>query len=120
MKLLQHPRVEDFDLAALMHACSDPTRLKLLLDLSHNPGKTCGTFDADVSKSTLSGHFKVLREAGLIRQEHGPGNSRLNWLRINDVETRFPGVIPTVLNALEQEISRVRVAPETNPRSGVV
>jgi DNA-binding transcriptional ArsR family regulator len=103
VKLLQHPRPEDLDLATVLHACADPTRLKLLLDISRNPGKTCGTFEADVSKSTLSGHFKVLREAGLIRQDPGPGNSRLNWLRISEVEDRFPGVIPSVLSAFEQE-----------------
>lgn len=103
VKLLQHPRVDDLDLATVLHACADPTRLKLLLDISRNPGKTCGTFEAEVSKSTLSGHFKVLRESGLIRQDQGPGNSRLNWLRIGEVDERFPGVIPSVLSAFERE-----------------
>nr|WP_239437959.1 helix-turn-helix domain-containing protein [Arthrobacter alpinus] len=87
----------------VLHACADLTRLKLLLDLRQSPGKTCGTFETDVSKSTLSGHFKVLREAGLIRQESGPGNSRLNWLRISELETRFPGVIPSILDAFKQD-----------------
>lgn len=103
MKLLQHPRMEDVDLATVLHACADPTRLKLLLDISRNPGKTCGTFEAEVSKSTLSGHFKVLRESGLIRQDQGPGNSRLNWLRTSELDEQFPGVIPSVLSAFERE-----------------
>jgi DNA-binding transcriptional ArsR family regulator len=99
MKPLFHPRVDDLDLSTILHACADPTRLRLLADINTEPGKTCGTFETELSKSTLSAHFKVLRESGLIRQELGPGNSRLNWPRTTEVQSRFPDVISAILKS---------------------
>jgi DNA-binding transcriptional ArsR family regulator len=49
-----------------------------------------------VTKSTCTHHFKVLREAGIIRQRQ-EGTSRLNTLRRDDLEARFPGLLPTIL-----------------------
>jgi DNA-binding transcriptional ArsR family regulator len=100
MKPLFHPRVEDLDLSTILHACADPTRLRLLADINAEPGKTCGTFETELSKSTLSAHFKVLRESGLIRQELGPGNSRLNWPRTAEVQSRFPDVVSAILKSI--------------------
>ncbi|CAM5386110.1 hypothetical protein SMICM304S_02349 [Streptomyces microflavus] len=50
----------------------------------------CIAFDLPVSKSTTTHHFKVLREAGVIRQ-HYEGTSRMSRLREDDLEARFPG-----------------------------
>lgn len=100
MKPLFHPRVEDLDLSTLLFACADPTRLRLLADINAEPGRTCGMFETPLSKSTLSAHFKALREAGLIRQETGPGNSRTNWPRTAELQARFPGVVSAILNAV--------------------
>ncbi|MEU3326622.1 ArsR/SmtB family transcription factor [Streptomyces albus] len=52
----------------------------------------CTTFALPVSKSTQSGHFKVLREAGVIHQRH-EGTRRPNRLRRDDLEARFPGLL---------------------------
>jgi DNA-binding transcriptional ArsR family regulator len=51
-----------------------------------------------VTKSTCTHHFKVLREAGVIRQRQ-QGTARLNTLRVDDLEARFPGVLETILRA---------------------
>jgi DNA-binding transcriptional ArsR family regulator len=51
-----------------------------------------------VTKSTCTHHFKVLREAGVIQQRQ-EGTSRLNTLRRDDLEARFPGLLETVLAA---------------------
>ena len=45
-----------------------------------------------MSKSTQSGHFKALREAGVIRQRD-EGTRRLNRLRRADLDARFPGLL---------------------------
>lgn len=99
MKPLFHPRVEDLDLSTILHACADPTRLRLLGEINTEPGKTCGTFNTTLAKSTHSAHFKVLRESGLIRQEISAGNSRRNWPRTEEIESRFPGVISSILKS---------------------
>ncbi len=44
---------------------------------------------ADMAKSTLSHHFRILREAGLIRTAKRGVENR-NSLRLDDVNERFP------------------------------
>src|SRR5262245_33453606 len=78
---LHHPDKNEIELAAVMHALSDPHRLEIgrRLDESEDP-RPCGGFDFDISKSTLTHHFRTLREAGVIRQER-QGTTKLTWLR---------------------------------------
>lgn len=54
--------------------------------------RTCTSFGLPVSKSTLSHHFKVLREAGLVRQVD-LGNMSGVTLRHQDIDARFPGLL---------------------------
>ena len=51
-----------------------------------------------MTKSTCTHHFKVLREAGVIEQRQ-QGTSRLNSLRREDLDARFPGLLDTILAA---------------------
>ena len=94
---LYHPASEDLELAAVLHALSDPHRLEIIRMLAADPQpRPCGTFGLDVSKSTLTHHFRVLREAGVIEQ-HRVGTSKLTSLRRDDLEGRFPGLLDAVL-----------------------
>jgi DNA-binding transcriptional ArsR family regulator len=95
---IPHPARENLDLAALLHALSDPVRLEIVAGLADGTERTCGSFDVAVTKSTCTHHFRVLREAGLIRQRQ-QGTARLNSLRRDDLEARFPGLLGTILNA---------------------
>lgn len=95
---IPHPAVEDLDLAAVLHALSDPVRLDIVSGLAAGDERTCGSFDVAVTKSTCTHHFRVLREAGLIRQRQ-QGTMRLNSLRRDDLEARFPGLLGTILKA---------------------
>jgi DNA-binding transcriptional ArsR family regulator len=101
-ELIHHPEREELELAAVLHALSDPVRLKMVAALaSAEDGEpTCGSFDVPVTKSTCTHHFKVLREAGVIHQRH-QGRQRLNSLRREDLDARFPGVLDTVLAAAD-------------------
>ena len=67
MRDLFHPKRSEIELTAVMHALSDPTRLDIVRGLADGSEQPCGNFGVDVAKSTLSQHFKVLRDAGLIR-----------------------------------------------------
>jgi DNA-binding transcriptional ArsR family regulator len=97
---ISHPTRAELDLAAVLHALSDPVRLRIVACLATQEGepRTCGSFDLPVTKSTCTHHFKVLREAGVIEQRP-QGTARLNVLRRDDLEARFPGVLDTILRA---------------------
>jgi DNA-binding transcriptional ArsR family regulator len=86
-------------LEAVLQALGDPVRLQIVRKLHEcQEAKACGTFGLPVGKSTASHHFKVLREAGLIRQRV-EGRERLIELRASDLEERFPGLLSSVLAA---------------------
>ena len=86
-----HPSREEIELAAVLHALSDPVRLLMVRGLA-------GDFNVPVTKSTCTHHFKVLREAGIIQQRQ-EGTKRVNTLREEDLEARFPGLLSTILEA---------------------
>jgi DNA-binding transcriptional ArsR family regulator len=98
---IAHPSRAELELGAVLHALSDPVRLRMVAELARSDGdraQTCGSFDVPVSKSTCTHHFKVLREAGVIHQRQ-EGTTRLNMLRRDDLEARFPGLLATILQA---------------------
>ena len=82
-----------------MHALSDPHRLEIVRRLAEDAEpRPCGTFGLDISKSTMTHHFRTLREAGVIQQER-QGTTKMTWLRRDDLDTRFPGLLDAVLSA---------------------
>jgi DNA-binding transcriptional ArsR family regulator len=95
---LVHPERGEIDLSTVLHALSDPMRLRIVAGLADGTERTCKSFDLPVVKSTCTHHFKVLREAGLIRQRL-EGTTRLNSLRREDLDERFPGLLDSVLAA---------------------
>ncbi|MCO6008041.1 helix-turn-helix domain-containing protein [Actinoallomurus purpureus] len=93
-----HPSVEEMEIGALFAALADPHRRKVIEDLRREEDgveRTCASFNLDVSKSTLTHHFRVLREAGLTRQVDY-GNSRKVTLRRKELDERFPGLLSLV------------------------
>jgi DNA-binding transcriptional ArsR family regulator len=100
---LAHPSRDEIDIAAVLHALSDPVRLLMVRGLvGVREGRSCGDFAVPVTKSTCTHHFKVLREAGVIRQRQ-EGARRVNTLRDDDLEDRFPGLLATILQAAEHQ-----------------
>jgi DNA-binding transcriptional ArsR family regulator len=93
---LHHPATEELELAAVLHALSDPVRLRIVRDLAGNGACNCGAFTVPVAKSTLSHHLKVLREAGVTLTEPA-GTQRVVSLRTADLDARFPGLLDAVL-----------------------
>jgi DNA-binding transcriptional ArsR family regulator len=93
----QQPRREELQLEAVLHALSDPQRLRIVRELASDPApRACRSFGLEVTKSTCTHHFRVLREAGLISQRV-QGTSRLNTLRRDDLDACFPGLLDAVL-----------------------
>jgi DNA-binding transcriptional ArsR family regulator len=103
MREPNYPKKQDIELSQVLYALSDPIRLKIVKKLANVEEKDCGSFQMEMPKSSLSHHFKVLRESGVVmsRQE---GVRKLNWLRRDDLEKRFPGLLDSVLKAIPQSV----------------
>ncbi len=95
---IAQPEVDDIELAGVLHALSDPMRLRIVAALAETGASTCGSIDLPITKSTCTHHFRVLREAGVIQQRR-EGTTRINSLRRDDLEARFPGLLQTILAA---------------------
>jgi DNA-binding transcriptional ArsR family regulator len=96
---IDHPAREEIELGAVLHALSDPVRLKIVAALDSRPDACAmGSIDVPVTKSTCTHHFRVLREAGIVRQRP-EGTARMNTLRREDLDARFPGLLDTILSA---------------------
>ena len=98
---LFHPSVQDVTVEAILHALSDPVRVAIYADIvgqncSHNCVAFSNISEKPIPKSTLSQHFKVLREAGLIRGER-QGVEMHNTSRCAEIDKRFPGLIAAIV-----------------------
>lgn len=98
MRLLYHPDRKDISLEGVLYALGDPVRLKIVKRLAIKGEQPCAALDFAVAKSTMSHHYKVLRESGVIycRKE---GTQHLNSLRREDLEALFPGLLDVVLHS---------------------
>jgi DNA-binding transcriptional ArsR family regulator len=120
MRVLSHPSIEDVTVETVFHALSDPVRVAIFEQIAGSSAKqTCSDFlvvrDRVVPKSTLSQHFKVLREAGLIRSERH-GVEMHNTSRCAEIEKRFPGLIPSIVKALRIQSAEKPPAPRPAKR----
>ncbi|GAB4586824.1 ArsR/SmtB family transcription factor [Nocardia sp. IFM 10818] len=104
------PSAQEMDLGAIMAALADKNRLAVVLALladAEGAERHCSSFGLPVSKATRTHHFRVLRQAGLIRQVDR-GNSNMAQLRRAELTERFPGLI----ELLHAENARRAETPE--------
>lgn len=100
---VEHPAMADVSLQQVLEALSDPVRRQVVCQLAREgQDLSCGTFDVPVSRSTSTHHFNVLREAGVIRQYY-VGTTKLNALRADEMEERFPGLLSALVAASARE-----------------
>ena len=100
MRMPLHPAKNQITLPGVLFALSDPTRLKIVRAIAGTDGLNCCDIPLELSKSTASRHFKVLRDAGVIRMDpHGV--VCINSLRRQELDELFPGLIDSVLAALD-------------------
>src|ERR1700742_1573961 len=103
MRPLFHPSIEEITVEGILHALADPVRVAMYADIvaqecSHNCSAFLTVSDKPIPKSTLSQHFRALREAGLIRGERR-GVEVHNISRCAEIEQRFPGLLRAIVNA---------------------
>ena len=112
MRPLFHPAIEDVTVEGILHALSDPVRVAIYADIVGSAcSQTCSNFlqvhNKDIPKSTLSLHFRILREAGLIRGER-QGVEMLSTSRCNEIDKRFPGLVRCIVSAYQLQLAAER------------
>jgi DNA-binding transcriptional ArsR family regulator len=100
MRPIYHPDPKDLTLEGVLYALGDPVRLAIVRRLAMADELPCAAIEVPVAKSTLSHHFKILREAGVLTCRK-QGTQHLNSLRWEDLDCRFPGLLATVLQVAE-------------------
>jgi DNA-binding transcriptional ArsR family regulator len=94
---------DELDLASVMHALADPSRLRMVAALNGGTELACavlGEQAGGMAKSTTSHHLSVLREAGLIRTRQ-EGQRKLATLRRTELDEKFPGLIDAVMRGMD-------------------
>jgi DNA-binding transcriptional ArsR family regulator len=117
---LFHPSIEEITVEGILHALADPARVAIYAEIvGSGCARSCSSVlnvsEKALPKSTLSQHFRVLREAGLIRSERH-GVEMQNSPRCAEIERRFPGLLPAILNAHKaQQAKRSRGGNRKRP-----
>lgn len=106
MRPLFHPDKNSISLAGVLYALGDPVRLEIVKRVAERGElPCCEVTDQAIAKSTLSHHFKILRDSGVLycRKE---GTQHMNSLRREDLDDRFPGLLAVVLQATGKEMAQ--------------
>ncbi|PWC14413.1 transcriptional regulator [Brenneria roseae subsp. americana] len=97
MRPFKHPTADEFILERVLYALSDPMRMEIVRRLASLGEATCGELDGGRPKSSVSHHFRVLRDSGLIHTTN-IGTTHMNRLRHGEMEARFPGLLAAILS----------------------
>ncbi|MDK1347596.1 helix-turn-helix domain-containing protein [Streptomyces sp. 378] len=104
---LPHPARDEIRLEGVLHALSDPMRLRIVRELAGASAElSCSDFELPVTKSTTTHHFRVLRESGVIRQVYR-GTAKMNGLRRGELDALFPGLMGALLDAAARQDVRL-------------
>ena len=109
--------MDDITVEGILHALSDPVRAQIFAEIASSQcPQLCSAFlkvsDRTVPKSTLSQHFNALREAGLIRSER-KGVGMHNTPRCDEIEKRFAGLVPAIIEAHKTQSARKQHARQS-------
>jgi DNA-binding transcriptional ArsR family regulator len=96
MRAYRHPAIEDVSIEDVFYALSDPVRLEIVTRLAREGEATCAALDGGRPKSSMSHHFRALRDAGLVLTRN-EGVQGINSLRREEMDRRFPGLLAAVL-----------------------
>jgi DNA-binding transcriptional ArsR family regulator len=122
MRPLFHPSIEEVTVEGILHALSDPLRVAIFVDIAGSGcAQNCSTYlhvaEKSIPKSTLSQHFRVLREAGLIHGERS-GVEMQNTSRCAELDKRFPGLISSIINAHQVQLDEKGAAARKKKTGG--
>src|SRR6266478_7389756 len=107
MRPLYHPSLKEITVQGVLYGLSDPVRVRIYAELAQaDCAMNCSAFlsngNLKLPKSTLSQHFKILREAGLIRSER-QGVELKNSSRCQELKKTFGPLVATIIQAYKSE-----------------
>ncbi len=93
----EHPDAGEIELTRVLFALSDPLRLAMVRRLAADGGEVDSLeLGPDLPRSTLTHHTSLLRESG-VTFTRAAGRKCLIRLRTEDLDARFPGLLPAIL-----------------------
>lgn len=97
----EHPDTDDITIHRVLFALSEPLRLNMVRILADRGEVDSIDLGPDLPRSTLTHHTSLLRESGVVfvRAE---GRKCMIRLRTDDLDSRFPGLIDTVLSGYDE------------------
>lgn len=97
-----HPDTQDIRLDDVFAALAHPVRLATLRAIADGDEHACNAILPQVGKSTMTHHFRILRDSGIVRQSR-TGRRYTLALRREDLDSRFPGLLEAVLTSLSDD-----------------
>ncbi|TDN64089.1 ArsR/SmtB family transcription factor [Scandinavium goeteborgense] len=97
--IANHPEREQIRLENVLFALGNALRLEIVKALADGSELSCGALRQDVAKSTMTHHWRVLRDSGVIWQRP-QGRENMISLRRDDLDVRFPGLLDTLLQSI--------------------
>ncbi|WP_404787353.1 ArsR/SmtB family transcription factor [Altericista sp. CCNU0014] len=95
---MYHPDRQQITLSGVLYALGDPIRLAIVRQLATKGEQNCCDFEFAIARSTMSHHFKILRESGVVLSRKS-GTQHLNSLRRQELDELFPGLLAAVLQS---------------------
>lgn len=105
--IANHPEREQIRLENVLFALGNPLRLEIVKTLADGEERSCGALRQDVTKSTMTHHWRVLRDSGVIWQRP-QGRENMISLRREDLDACFPGLLDMLLQVLQREAQNSR------------
>ena len=100
--IANHPEREQIRLENVLSALGNPLRLEIIRTLADGSERSCNALrQEEVAKSTMTHHWRVLRDSGVIWQRP-QGRENMISLRREDLDARFPGLLDTLLKVMVQ------------------
>ncbi|XVS68032.1 ArsR/SmtB family transcription factor [Actinosynnema sp. CA-299493] len=94
-----HPTRDQIRVENVLAALGNPLRIAVVRAIDNGGEYNCGSILTALgvtSKSTMTRHWRVLRESGVIWQRPS-GRENLVTLRREDLDERYPGLLDAIL-----------------------
>ncbi|WP_244168410.1 MULTISPECIES: ArsR/SmtB family transcription factor [Pseudomonas] len=100
--LANHPARELIRLEHVFGALGNPLRLAAVHMIAQGDEFLCCDVLPDIPKSTMTHHWRILRDSGVVWQQRIGREYRLS-LRREDLDARFPGLLNAILQPLAHD-----------------